>query len=668
MNKSVNSIALSFTLLFYSGSAACAMPTNDMKAQLSAKSESLSLVDDLESAVKTAERTGDFTKLIMILRPRSFGLEKSLTADNKTKIANLIDRALLKLKTVEQTDDTRNCQAMIARYFTTKNLNDRAIENYKDAIHSSENQWKHPKAKVSMQPPGASGFERSCKTALALLYLKTGNLSAAEKLSQEVNWPWADTPGAEKERMFRDRMSPVVTRTGQALLATRLAEAYERAGNKTMAARKYSDMLAYETNVLNPKFKSAASIYPTIITKTTTSEETPYNFTSIDFDPLVGVFPSTEKIVQPYIVFAKKNPKLVPTDKVRQVKEQLQEGAAAKVAKSRAELYFEWEGREGRAIDGLVSNPEKSLTQFKTILDERKRLDVKDPTLPQALTKIAYHLILAGRFSEARNYIAEAIALQEKQGAPGRFGLGQSTCYLGVINEEEGKLDKAKALLEKALKLRDGDQDDIFAVAKTRVPYGKLLALSGKNDEAKLQLDLATKAFQDKRPPLAGLAGLDAMQSPEVFTEKLARHHFEDQTRGWFVALAAIELSQIYIAENKLDTAKTLLLQTLSKMPESNEFSLPARVNEKLARVEMASGNLDSADKYLAQAELASKEGQARGLAVVDILSSLGDLRMKQERRAEARAYYHDAADKLAKTLGPHHQRVLELRRLSAST
>lgn len=667
MNKSINSIALTFSLLFYSGPIACAMPTNDSKAQLAAQSESLSLVEDLESAVKTAEGTGDFTKLIMVIRPRSFGLEKSLTADNKTKIANLIDRAVLKLKTVEQTNDTRDCQAMIARYFATNSLNDKAIENYKDAIRSSEGQWKHPKAKVTMQPLGGAGFERSCKTALALLYLKTGNLAAAEKLNQELNWPWADTPSAEKEKMFRDRMSPFVIRTGQALLATRLAEAYEKAGNKPMAAKKYADMLAYETNVLDPKHKYTASIYPTIITTVTTRGEMPTNFNSIDFDHLVGVFPSTESIVRPYILFAEKNPKLVAKDKVRQVKEQLHDLAATKLAKSRTKLYFDWEAREGSAIDGLGSNPEKSLAQFKTIVAERKKLDALDPTLPQALTKIAYHLILAGRFEEARSYIADAIRLQEKQGAAGRFGLGQSTCYLALINLEEGKLDKAKPLFEKALKLRDGDQDDIFAVAKTRVPYGKLLALSGKNDEAKLQLDLATKAFQEKRAPLAGLAGVDAMQPPEVFTEKLARHHFEDQTRGWFVALAALELSEIYIAENKLDLAKALLLQTQSTKPESNEFSLPARVNEKLARVELVLGNLESADKYLTQAELASKEGRARGLAAAYILSSLGDLRMKQERTTEARAYYQEAADKLAKTLGPHHQNVLKLRRLSTS-
>ena len=72
-------------------------------------------------------------------------------------------------------------------------------------------------------------------------------------------------------------------------------------------------------------------------------------------------------------------------------------------------------------------------------------------------------------------------------------------------------MDKAKPLFEKALKLRDGDQDDIFAVAKTRVPYGKLLALSGNNNEAKLQLDLATRTFQDKRSPFAELTGLDAI-------------------------------------------------------------------------------------------------------------------------------------------------------------
>lgn len=670
MNKSVCVIVLCSSLFTISAPTAWATPMNEPKPQVPHQNETPSVVQSLELAVENAEATSDFTKLTMVIRPRSFGVEKSLTADDKVKIANLIDRALLKLKNVEQTDGTRNCQAMIARYFNAVNLNDRAIENYKQAISSSEAQWKHPKAKASIQPPGAAGFERSCKTALALLYLKKGNLSAAEKLNQEINWPWADMPGEEKEKMFRDRMSSVVTRTGQALLATSLAEAYERTANKTMAARKYADMLAFETNVLNPKFGQTASIYPTIITTITTTKETPYNFNSIDFDQLVGVFPSTESIVRPFIGFAERNPAVVPKEKLQQVKGQLQTMAAIKLAKSRAKLYFDWEAREGSAIDGLVSHPEKSLAQFKIILDERKKLDATDPTLPQALTKIAYHLILAGRFSEARNYISEAIALQERHSAAGRFGLGQSTCYLAVITLEEGNLSKAKPLFEKALRLRDGDQDDIFAVAKTRVPYGKLLALSGKNDEAKLQLDLATKAFQDKRSAhsaLAGLAGVDTMQSPEVLTEKFARQHFEDQTRGWFVALAAIELSQIYVAENQLDSAKTLLLQTLSTMPDSKEFSLPARVNEKLARVEMTSGNLESADKYLAQAELATKQGRTRGLAVVDILSSLGDLRVKQERKTEARAYYRDAADKLAKTLGPQNQRALKLRQLSTS-
>lgn len=90
----------------------------------------------------------------MVIRPRSFGLEKSLTAANKTKIANLIDRALLRLKTVEQTDDTRNCQAMIARYFTTKNLNDRAIENYNDAIRSSESNGNMPRQSLACSRRG----------------------------------------------------------------------------------------------------------------------------------------------------------------------------------------------------------------------------------------------------------------------------------------------------------------------------------------------------------------------------------------------------------------------------------------------------------------------------------------------------------------------------------
>jgi tetratricopeptide (TPR) repeat protein len=668
LNKSLSSIVLCSSLLINSAPAAWATPMDDAKVQMKSQNKSLAAAEELESAVKNAEATGDFTKLITVISPRSFGLEKSLSTDDRNRIASLIDRALLKLKTVKQTDDTRDCQAMIARYFNTINLKDRAIEHYKDAISSSEAQWKQPKAKVSMQPPGAAGFERSCKTALALLYLDKGNLSAAERLNREVNWPWADMPGEEKEKMFRDGMSPAASRSGPALLASRLAVAYDAAGNKKMAARSYANMLAHETFSLDPVLKTTpASIYPTIITTVTTSSETPYNFNSIDFDQLVGVFPSTETIVRPFIGFAERNPALVPKEKLRQVKGQLQTMAAIKLAKSRAKLYFDWEAREGSAIDGLVSNPKKSLAQFKTTVAERKKLDTTDPTLPQALTKIAYHLILAGRFSEARNYISEAIALQERHVAAGRFGLGQSTCYLAVINLEEGKLAEAKPLFEKALKLRDGDQDDIFAVAKTRVPYGKLLALSGKNDEGKLQLDLATKAFNAKRSPFAGLAGLDAMLSPEVFTEKFARHHFEDQTRGWFVTLAAIELSQIYVAENQLDSAKRLLLQTLSTMPDSNEFSLPARVHEKLARVEMTLGNLESADKYLTQAELACKEGRARGLAVVDILSSLGDLRVKQERKTEARAYYRDAADKLAKTLGPQNKRVLELRRLSTS-
>jgi hypothetical protein len=139
----------------------------------------------------------------------------------------------------------------------------------------------------------------------------------------------------------------------------------------------------------------------------------------------------------------------------------------------------------------IRTGPEDALVELEEYIAECKNQSCSDSSLARHLCSFGYQLMLGGLYIKSECFLKEAINIQEQLGAAEQYNLGRSMSNLGVIYLEEGRLTEAKALLEEALKLRDGAPEDRFGVAKTQIQYGRLLAAEGGYRETRRQQSLS---------------------------------------------------------------------------------------------------------------------------------------------------------------------------------
>jgi tetratricopeptide (TPR) repeat protein len=283
-----------------------------------------------------------------------------------------------------------------------------------------------------------------------------------------------------------------------------------------------------------------------------------------DFDPLVGKYPPLREIVEPYIKFGRKNPSLVKAEALSRVQQQLDTLQALSRSHAAMERNFDWRVKEQGLLGTLRADPAKGLAMLKEEIAERKKADSKDPSLADSITLIGYQLVQVGLYSDAEEFIREAIALREKQGAPASHALGHCLSNLGVLYLEEGKLEQSKPLLEKALKMREGDPADEFAKAKTQIAYGRLLAAQGNLKEAEEQLKAAVGRLQQNSavPEKLSAREFNLTRTPiPVIMELRAMKMQEHYVASFFYPLALIELGSLYRQEGKHDIARATINQ-----------------------------------------------------------------------------------------------------------
>jgi tetratricopeptide (TPR) repeat protein len=649
----------------------------------------------LELALEKAKGAGDFTQLRILMDDESFSRDAIPSGAEKAKIDRALDQILNLSKSTKPTFDSVTCQALYAKYYACPETYSKASTNYHQAIESYR---KHNLYKVTGYEP----FEQSCRIGLALIYLHQNKIAEAEKLYEQLLGSNNSLTGeARKNRLMMDTY-PMSTKTGEAVIAVKLAASYEAAGQYDKALAKYTDMLVFEGPALEAASKKTLpSSYPIIVVHH--SETYPQSTQRPDFDPLVGSYPSTKQIVEPYIQFAKRHPQIVRKESLGPVEEQLQKVVNLVLPEVRfparpshvvkidnlgrvqeqvqtiqseqsittsSDQDLKWQMREQGYLMHLHDEPEKVLGYLERDLNTRKKADPNNPALASSINLIGYQLMLAGLYADAERFMKEAIALREKQGSIGRYGLGNSLSNLGVLYLEEGKLLQARPLFEKALLLREGDPSDPYAQAKTEIEVGRLLAAGGKPLEAEKQMTKAIEALRGTYPVPGQISAkeISTMVRPGVDpTEKIVAKLRTPAAGGWFYPLALVELGSLYIDERKYDLARATLVQAQASAPPVSDLALDARVAEKLGRLETIEGNLPRAESLLTKAELSVTSNKATGMTAVDILSAVGDLKSKQRKGHEARDYYSKAAVRLAKMVAPQDPRVVRLRKLASS-
>ena len=119
----------------------------------------------------------------------------------------------------------------------------------------------------------------------------------------------------------------------------------------------------------------------------------------------------------------------------------------------------------------------------------------------RALTSLAQHLMLAGRFAQSEHVARDARELAREAGPEALRDLGHATCTLGVDAAYLGELDHGLALLGEAAETARlaGRLDDLMRVGLNRTT---LLDLDSRRDEA---LAVVTESIRDAEA--GGLAG-----------------------------------------------------------------------------------------------------------------------------------------------------------------
>ena len=591
-------------------------------------------LEQLQNGLFKAKNFADFSELNKSLEARTFGRETNLPSVERKKLADIIDQIAVLLKTTDASSESIRCQALVARYFVTIKANDKGEFHYARALKRSERTWQgvaNSPLALKAQPPAAANLENGCKTALALLYLKKGKVDPAEKFYREVINPWHDLSGPEKEKMIRQKLPFGTFLPGQAALAGSLGQAYEKAGKNDEALKHYSDMLAFETFVLDSGYLDPrASIVPAVVVPVQKPRQI-----QADFDPLIGVLPDTETLITPYLRFAQIHPELVKPTQRDHVKEQLQLVLERRRSQANSKSNFAWRSREVTFLDDLIARPQLALSQLKSEIETRRAKDNNDPIIAYSNNAIGMRLTHTGHYAEAAQYLQDSIATREKQGPAGRFALGASLTSLGCLYIEQGKIAAARPILERAYKLRQGDPVDKFAQAKTQVAIGRLLVAEGKQAEGESELKKAAailRAATESQNTSESHSFDAAKESMELYTERNAVKNAEHKSGRVYYALAQLELATLYIKQNKLDAAEDLLKPLRSQVAGTTDLWLEARVNEKLGRIAMVRGDLIGAEEKLKQAETAVKEHSAAGRAAMDISQARSELQARRQK------------------------------------
>jgi len=516
-----------------------------------------------------------------------------------------------------------------------------ALKDCKAELESSEGGFERPLRWTVRQ---------GCNAGLTLTTSRKGALAEAEEHYKVAIEPWQNLSAAEIDAQLQEQKH-APERTNQALLASSIAQAYAKSGNNQEAAQKFASSLAFESVRLRKVVDPMSSLVPMSAWR----KKLP-DIETDNIDRFIGTLPSAASILRPYLTFAQQHPDLVPTDQSQRISDELQKVIGDDSIAKFTEKNPDWRATESVQMDKLDEQPQDTLSQLQAGIDARKKDDPNNPSIPHSLSIIGYNLMLEGQYRQSEQYLKDAMALREKQGPAARYALGNACSNLGTLYLAEQKLPEARELLQRALQLRHDDPADSFAEAKTEIAYGRLLAAEGKKTqgEEEIKKALAVLSTNDfisrpvKRGDLIPLGGPEIVHTMESKSQKLD----QNMHAHLYCLLAQIELANLYLADKNYDLAKQTLAPVLASTPVSPAMSLIPRAQEKMARVETAQGQLQSAEKRLAISEASVRSHKTNGMAAVDILNALGDLKTKQGDAGKAKAYYAEAAQRLAKMLG----------------
>lgn len=645
-------------------------------------------VEEIETAFRDSENAHSLDILARGFGSASFIelLESSKSEEESRRAWALIDRLALLINTYPLTEESVACQAYIAHFYDVAGCSNKAEAAYKECISKYKSLTKLKR--LAFRPDWyerrlySNGLTR-CQIALALLYCKQQKLDKAERIYTEIMLPFYLQSPLDLYRQSKDLYSNIDGSDGAAIsaLAATLAHAYDESKHPFKSRQKFNDLFEINVRVLHPREPKQSA---------TVSQQQAYLVVPVifsdrpNYDAIVGDLPTLEKMMRWYLSFAAKHPlicKQVDVTIVREKAELLGHIRASDAARKR---QFEWKVQEHSIINRLQDQPQLALSELKALIAMRRVEGVEDPGFSDSLNTIGYQLTQLGMYNDAEPFLLEALALREKAGTPALAVLGQSSSNLALLYVEQGRLAEAEPHVLRALKLRATDSTDPFAVAKSKIVFGRLLAAKGDFVMAEQQLRdavviLEMSALKSDELSMTNYGELSSFGMVDPigtdrrildFTAARVTDDFVRSSSVWFRVKALIELGAVYIAEQKYDQAQLVLELALNQNPLASEYltntynyeQLEPRAYEKLGLLDIARGNFNKAQEQLKKANTLAEEQHAAPPVYADIYKALGDLNQRSGHKNAAQSYYRQASELLQAMLGADNHRVREVR------
>lgn len=584
------------------------------------------------------------------------------------------------------TENSAVCMAVIAHLDNMTGRSSKAELRFKEsiakfkAIPATEGASEQNR-RLSYSNASSGAVER-CKIALALLYCHQKKYSEAEKIYDEIVQPfkarnlWFSNPETEFQNYaFRDGNS------GAAMLGliAALAQGFADTGEIDKAAIKFDlvRVLSASQSLYSPENISfGVKSYDTqVIMSMSSTEDSSYSF--LDGDSIIGKYPSLVEALEWYLKFDCKHPQMRSKENVAAIKSLL---AARKIERDKADSQarnYKWLSLQGELLTKLEAEPDKTMAAFTKVLEQMRRADSKAPEFSYSLNGLGYRLMQLGRYADAEPLLVEALKLRKQIGP--QSAIGQSASNLALLYLETGKLSEANSLIDSAIVLRAGDQSDQFAVAKSKLVKGRILAAQGRLAEAeeilndcisKLSSDSSAKRTSankaKSKPPLLPLKDPSKMlEDLQAYTASSLLELESQSVAGFYRCLATLALSSVYTSEKKLDRARQSVQNVLADRALKTSMYADASIEPsawlQLALVEIAAGDLAKSKQYLKQAKTLNLRQKLAAPALAQIFEVDGLLNSKLGDKAKACASYRKALVLVQAMLGSTNKRTIQL-------
>ena len=385
-------------------------------------------------------------------------------------------------------------------------------------------------------------------------------------------------------------------------------------------------------------------------------------------DPILGSIPSKIAAIKSYIGFLEKHPSADGAHTIVHLQSIVEEDSRTLAQSKREQAISKLKEREGETIMNLDLDPEGSLIDLKSEIEERKKLSDTNPSITFSLNLIGFALLVRGSYREAEPVLKETCELREKAGKDAEGALGQSLGNLGRLYMEQGKLDAAEPLLLRAVQLRKKDKSDPNASAKSQIYLGRLYVMKGQYEKAEPLLTEVTQALG----PAEISKNVRDLMAAELQRVNPGQAHLLDSISGFsgrreanpYYALALVELGELLYAQKKYDQAIEMMNKALAYRfsAPSDQAKVGSHAYELLARCSIATNNFDDAAKNLGKAfEQAKKELSPTHPRLADLWLDQANINQHKNDVTAVKADYKRAIAILETALGADNPRVQQL-------